>query len=92
MNAPSAEAVRSFVAEHLADSFKENGVDPSNIADDFDLMKSGIIDSIGLINLIGAIEERFDIEVDFEELDPESITVLGPLARYMAERAGPRHA
>lgn len=92
MSALSAEEVRSFVAAHLADSFRENGVDPAAAGDDLDLMKSGIIDSIGLINLISAIEERFGIEVDFEDLDPEYITVLGPLATYIAERAKPRTA
>ena len=52
---------------------------PPTRSDDLDLMKKGIIDSIGLIMLISAIEEHFGVEVDFEDMDTEKITVLGPL-------------
>ena len=50
-------------------------------------MLAGIIDSIGLIKLISAIEERFGVEVDFEDMDTDDITVIGPLCdRYIEER------
>jgi acyl carrier protein len=91
MSAVRAEDVRRFIISHLGDSFKENGVAESSITDDYDLMKTGIIDSIGLIQLISAIEERFNIEVDFEDMDTEYITVIGPVCRYVEERAKSRN-
>ena len=37
-----------------------------------------MIDSLGFIELIAAIEDELGIELDFDGLDPEEITVLGP--------------
>ena len=90
MTVVRADEVKRFIISHLADSLKENGSLQKEIADDFDLMKRGIIDSIGLIHLISAIEERFNIEVDFEDLDTEYITVIGSICKYIEERAEQR--
>ena len=90
MTVVRADEVKRFIISHLADSLKENGSLQKEIADDFDLMKRGIIDSIGLILLISAIEEQFNIEVDFEDLDTEYITVIGSICKYIEERAEQR--
>jgi acyl carrier protein len=82
-----ADEVRRFIVSHLAHSFKENNVTEKDITDNFDLMNRGIIDSIGLIQLFAAIEERFRIEVDFEDMDTENITVIGFICKYIEERA-----
>jgi|WetSurMetagenome_2_1015567.scaffolds.fasta_scaffold611138_2 acyl carrier protein len=87
MSAVSSTEIRSFIISQLAIPLGENGVAEGEIADDFDLMKKGIIDSIGLINLFGAIEDHFGVEIDFEDMDTETITVIGPVCRYIAERA-----
>ena len=90
MTVVRADEVKRFIISHLADSLKENGSLQKEIADDFDLMKRGIIDSIGLILLISAIEEQFNIEVDFEDLDTEYITVIGSICKYIEERSEKR--
>jgi len=87
MSVVKAAEVKAFIASHLADPLRENNVDPTGLTDDFDLMKRGIIDSIDLINLVSAIEERFNIEVDFEDMDTDDLTVVGPLSSYIEERA-----
>jgi acyl carrier protein len=58
---------------------------PVDLPDDCDLLLSGIIDSVGLLELISAVQKYCDREIDFEELEPESMTVLGPLCRYISE-------
>ena len=88
MSAITPDDVKGFVISHLASALKENGVPPGEVADDLDLMKRGVIDSIGVIHLISAIEEHFNIEeIDFEEMDAEELTIVGPLCRYIAARA-----
>ncbi|MGA8753751.1 acyl carrier protein [Candidatus Deferrimicrobium sp.] len=87
MSIVKADEVGRFIVSHLVNSFKENGVTEKDITDDFDLMKRGIIDSIGLIQLFAAIEDRFGIEVDFEEMDTDNLTVLGSICKYIEERA-----
>lgn len=91
MSVVKAEDVKKFIISHLGDSFSDVNVTEDTIADDFDLMKAGVIDSIGLIELISAIEDHFNIEVDFEAMDAKYITVIGPVCRYVEERAQSRN-
>ncbi len=91
MSTVSAGEVRRFIVTHLSDAMRENGVSEQEITDDLDLMKRGIIDSIGLIQLVAAIEEHYGIEIDFEQMDADNLTILGPLSTYIEERAQERH-
>ena len=81
--------VRAFILEHVADSLAAKGVDPAAVPDDFDLLLEGVIDSFGLIELIGALEGRFEVTLDFEQLDPDTVTILGSLADYVSNQAAP---
>jgi acyl carrier protein len=84
---PSPDAIRAFVIEELDDVLRESGVDPREVGEEFDLLTSGVVDSLGMIELVLALNERFGLDVDFEGLDPEKFTVLGPLASYVARSA-----
>jgi len=48
------------------------------------LIQDGYIDSLGFLNLIAAIEEKFSIEVDFEDISPEEFTTISGLTRSVA--------
>ena len=83
----SAHDVRSFVVATLDEQLRAAGADPAAIPDDFDLHGAHVIDSLGIIELITALEDRFGVEIDYEDLDPEELTVVGPFSRYVAERS-----
>lgn len=42
------------------------------LADDTALLSSGLIDSFGLVVLLGALEERYDITLDEADLDVDT--------------------
>jgi len=86
MNNTRYDEIWNFILNHIKESLIENGIDEKEINSDFDLMKSGLIDSIGFIQLISAIDEHFDIEIDFEGLDTEKLTMIGPLCKYIDEQ------
>jgi acyl carrier protein len=74
--------ITSFVREkmaahgqHLADELPDN----------CDLLLSGMIDSMGLLELVTAAAEHYSRDIDFEALDPEQMTIVGPLCRFMSE-------
>jgi acyl carrier protein len=83
----TAQDVRAFVVETLDEQLRAAGADPAAIPDDFDLHRENVIDSLGILELITALEERFGVEIDYEELDPEELTIVGPFSRYVAERS-----
>jgi acyl carrier protein len=68
------------------------GIDPRHLPHDFDLLLSGVIDSFGILEMITAIEEEFEIRLDLSALDAEQITVLEPLCRYVSANWNPASA
>ena len=87
MGVTSAKDVWMFLESYLTEKLREQGRDmPVDLPDDCDLLLSGIIDSVGLLELITAVQKYCDREIDFEGLDPESMTVLGPLCRYISQQ------
>ena len=87
MNHLTAEAIRGFVLSKLAPPLAERGLNPDRIPDDFDLLTEGVIDSLALIELIAAVERQFNLQLDFEDLDPQDLTIIGPLCRYIEARS-----
>jgi acyl carrier protein len=89
MRTTSAKDVRIFLESYLTENLREQGRDMAvDLPDDCDLLLSGVIDSVGLLELITAVQKYCDREIDFERLDPESMTVFGPLCRYISEQMG----
>jgi acyl carrier protein len=83
-NGDAAAAVRRFVLERVHLSLSAVGLTPETTPDDYDLLASGVIDSFGIIELIADIEERFDVALEFDDVEPDVVTVVGPLSRYVA--------
>ena len=76
--------IRSFLVERLRSNLDGKGLQPENVNDSLDLVTEGIIDSLGLLELISAVEAEFELQVDFEQMNTEDLTVLGPFCRYVA--------
>lgn len=78
------ERVREFVLRELGERLRASGISPGDPADDLNLVTSGILDSMGFVELVGRLEQEFHVEVDFEGMDPGDFTTLGGLARCVA--------
>ncbi|MFE1251783.1 acyl carrier protein [Streptomyces sp. NPDC058735] len=75
-----AQAVREFiVAEFLPD------VPADELADDLDLMAGGVIDSLGLLKVIAWLEDRYGVDTDAVDLDPEAFTSVAAIAAFLAD-------
>ena len=79
--------VRGFLLTRYYEPIIAMQLSLTEIPDDFDLLLSGVIDSFGILEMISAIEDEFQIQLDLALLDAEDITRIGPLARYIAESA-----
>src|SRR6202030_1084974 len=86
MSYANSEQIRVFLQQYIVEKSIAGGKDsPGELADDCDLLLSGMIDSLGLLDLMTAIQQYCQHEIDFEALDPEQLTVVGPLCRYVSE-------
>jgi acyl carrier protein len=79
------DSVREFLLTRYYEPIIAMQLSLTEIPDDFDLLLSGVIDSFGILEMISAIEDEFQIQLDLALLDAENITKIGPLARYIAE-------
>lgn len=86
-DAMTATAVRDLIVTRYADALGAAGVAPDEAPDDLDLREAGVIDSLGFLELVVELEQTLGRELDFESLDPDLLTTLGPLSAYVAAQA-----
>ena len=50
------------------------------------LLENGVADSLGIIELVKALESRYGIRVEDEELSPENLDSIAGLAAYLQRK------
>jgi lipopolysaccharide O-acetyltransferase len=75
--------VRDVVLQHVEPGLRALGMEAHEVGDNVDLLEAGLIDSFGLLELISRIEEQFGVKLDFDDLDPDVLTMLGPFCAYV---------
>jgi acyl carrier protein len=79
----TAAEVRQFSGRALCAGTSPAGGSLDSLPDDYDLVERGIIDSIGILEISGAVEAELEIELDLEHLDAESLTKISPFCRHV---------
>ena len=54
------------------------------------LLETGILDSLGVLDLVGYVEQKFSIVVEDEELVPENFQSVDTLASYVQRKTNER--
>jgi acyl carrier protein len=85
MSRIASTAVREFLLDRYGPRLAAKNASNDVIADDYDLLRQGIIDSLGILEMVGAVESEFGIELDLENLDAEDLTKIGPFCRYVEQ-------
>jgi acyl carrier protein len=73
--------VRAFIATRLAPSAGR-----TEIADDEDLIDTGIVNSLGIFQLVAFLEERFQISISDEQITPENFGTIDRIEAMVAAR------
>nr|CBW45680.1 hypothetical protein [Streptomyces pristinaespiralis] len=61
-----------------------------DLADHDDLLEGGVIDSLGLLKVIAWLEDRYDINTDEVDLDPESFKSVAAIEAFIADASRTR--
>jgi acyl carrier protein len=69
------DAVRRLIAER---------VDEMPLDDSASLLATTNLDSLGVITLLVAIEEQFEVSIDVVTVDPESLLSISGLTRHLS--------
>jgi len=79
----STEDVREKIEAILRDQLRISVPTPET-----DLRDSGLLDSLGLVDLIAAMERTFAIVIDLVELDLDDVRTVDSLTRLVETRRG----
>ncbi len=76
------EQIRSFIAQNLL--FSENGYPHG---DNASFLDEGIVDSMGVMELVAFTEDNFGIKIDDHEITPENFDSVDRLALYITKKS-----
>jgi acyl carrier protein len=76
--------VKQFILDHFL-----AGEDPARLTPTTPLVTGGIIDSLGLLDLVAFLEKQYDVEFEAHEVDPAHFDTLAAIeASLQRKRAG----
>jgi acyl carrier protein len=79
MITPTATELMDLVIDWLKQNKLPTDDDNSPILPNTDLVTSGLLDSLGLVELIQFIETQVGCRIDLMDVEPSEFTVLGDL-------------
>jgi len=74
---PPEEQIRSYIVENFLLG------DEGELTASDSLLESGVLDSTGVLELVGFIEETFGVEVSNEDLVPENLDSINNVASFV---------
>lgn len=79
--------IRKKVMELLLEKLDRIGIRESELGDSFDLVKSGLLNSLEFVDIIASLEKIYAVEIDFEQaLDKGGLTTLSGLIRAFEDK------
>jgi len=79
---PTTALIRAYLVEHFPSARNHA------LGEDDHLLANGIIDSLGVLDLVGYLEGQFGITVLDDDLLPENFETRRRLAAFVEERQG----
>ncbi|HEX6358868.1 phosphopantetheine-binding protein [Actinophytocola sp.] len=76
------DVITAFVVEEFLP-----GSAPADLPADYDLLATGVVDSLGLLKVIAWLEDRFELAIDDLELEPDSFRSVSAIDAFVT-RAG----
>lgn len=61
-------------------------MNPEELTDSDSLLDKGIIDSTGVLELVGFLEENYQIQIEDEELVPENLDSINNLVKFIQKK------
>ena len=62
---------------------------PADLTDEFPLLQSGAVDSMGVFNLVSFLEEEYGVQISDEDLVPENFGTIEGIARLLDSKRSP---
>jgi acyl carrier protein len=80
------DQIRGFVLERFPLARKQR------FTDETPLLDTGLLDSLGILDVVGFVEQKYGILLTDEELVPENFQTIEHLAAFLAKKQGATHS
>ena len=78
------QELRSFIIENFL-----FGQDGDGLTDDDSFLEKGIIDSTGVLELVGFLEEKYGIKIEDEDLVPDNLDSIHRVVTFLGKKLKP---
>lgn len=79
----ATERIRNFLLKHFPTARTRA------VSDDESLIGNGIVDSLGILEVVAFLEQEFQVTVTDEELLPDNFQSIKSLAAYVQRKLNP---
>lgn len=79
------EQIEQIVKQYILDEFLP-GEDPANLTESVQLVRGGILDSLATLKLVAFLEERFGIEIEAHEANPDNLNSIADIAALVQRK------
>lgn len=83
-------SVKQQIRQFIIDEFLFGQED--SLRDDVSLLGAGILDSMGVLQILFHLEETYGIQVEDQEVVPENIDSIDNLTAFVTRKLAPVHA
>jgi len=73
-------SIRSFILKKFPVARKRD------LNDDVPLLESGIIDSLGVLDIVGFLEQTFDVKIEDDELTPDNFASIKCMVSFVQKK------
>jgi len=80
MQTTATDQIRAFVLDKFPQAKKKN------LRDSDKLLESGIVDSLGILDLVAFLESDFQVHISDEELLPENFQTVEAIAQFVERK------
>ncbi len=74
--------IQDYIARNLL--FSDNGFP---YADDVSFLEEGVVDSVGVMELVAFVEEEFGLTIDDMDVTPDNFDSVNKLAAFIRRKA-----
>jgi len=79
-----ATAIKSRVRQFVTTTFYVP--DPSQVTDEVSFLETGIVDSTGVLEILGFLQSEFGVTVEDDEILPENLDSVARVAAYIERK------
>jgi acyl carrier protein len=76
--------INERLRKYIVDRFQWDS--STELTDDFPLIDSNLVDSLGIFHIVSFVEREFGVEILDEELVPEHFGTIGGIARLVESK------